>query len=375
MPLTLKSVRTIIGIAPLLMLLAGNIIVHASDTAATETDASTSPKSTAESSLLQDPWQNSPDPGNSRLIYAARNGLADYRFSLTQGDITVRFPEDMQQGDRVTVTVELRPLKTSKANGLPPLDQYTVSLGSQTYPADIKQFTWEIPKTGLPEYSAWLGLNDPSGKVTAVSQLNVSAPPEETSTKPTRSGDYEFRLPKTTFIGQPIHIKGPFSMSSDNVLVLINGTKARLLAKSPRSVVVQNPAILEGLSDVEIKAGGLEVRGPVYNTSGPAVDVVVDDSCKDEMQAYKAQLYAMVDRGWKPARPPSGGQWKAVVTYNLHRDLTVDDVQIKTSSGYTPLDQSAVERVHQLQGTFLPLPACYDQSALEVEHSFQAVFK
>jgi hypothetical protein len=305
-------------------------------------------------------------------------GLTDANFNLPEGLLTVHFPEDMAVGDEITASIDKKPKgndpQETTTNG-EALGKYTVEVETTKTFVDDKQFSLKIPSEAATALATWLLLKDPEGHEIRRIKVPVHPAVVKTGMEETMTATPEqFKFPRTCETGKPIQFKGPFQKELSKTAVKIDGQEARILAKSPRSLVVDNPSTSAGIKDVQMISGDVSVRGPIENRLGTNAPVIADDSCKQLMTAYKAELFGMVDKGWKPNRPPSHGVWTTVLDYNLTQKQTVENVRVLKSSGYGPLDQSAISRVYQLQGTFKPLPSCFSQPALEVEHTFKVVY-
>lgn len=112
------------------------------------------------------------------------------------------------------------------------------------------------------------------------------------------------------------------------------------------------------------------LRGSISVSRGGSRDV--DESCETEIAQYQEQLRALIDRDWQSPTPPRKGTWNLTLVYELSQEGSVEGIRMVRSSGYRPIDNSAVERVRtlDLQGYFPPLPSCYQQETLEIEHNF-----
>ena len=106
-----------------------------------------------------------------------------------------------------------------------------------------------------------------------------------------------------------------------------------------------------------------------------SVQQAIRQMCDMTVSLYKDNLHAMVDEGWKSPKPPHKGTWTAVLKYDILRNGAVSNVRVVKGSGYAGIDHSAVQRVYQLQGTFRPLPSCYDKPTLEVDHTFKVIYR
>jgi TonB family protein len=102
---------------------------------------------------------------------------------------------------------------------------------------------------------------------------------------------------------------------------------------------------------------------------------MIREMCIETLNLYRTNLRSIVDAGWHPPKPPQKGVWQARLQYNLLRSGGVGNVRILQSSGFSALDQAAIQRVYAMQGQFRPLPSCYTEPALEIEHTFKVIYR
>jgi TonB family protein len=136
------------------------------------------------------------------------------------------------------------------------------------------------------------------------------------------------------------------------------GKQERLMKPDPTQKPAHKP-----------QTGNTTPRTPAPETAAKPLD----PTCEEALLGYKSQLGALIDEGWHPPKPPRKGTWIAQLSYRVNREGQVQDVKIVKSSGYSPIDQSALARVSQAQVYFQPLPACVEESSLEVKHQFKLI--
>ncbi|WP_324283004.1 TonB C-terminal domain-containing protein [Cyanobacterium aponinum UTEX 3222] len=96
--------------------------------------------------------------------------------------------------------------------------------------------------------------------------------------------------------------------------------------------------------------------------------------CELDLEKYKQEQKTLLEENWQPPKPPRKGKWLAMLTYRLEKDLSISNITVIESSGYQPLDQSAVDHVNSLQQKIKPFPECYQRDFLDVDHQFKLLF-
>jgi hypothetical protein len=97
--------------------------------------------------------------------------------------------------------------------------------------------------------------------------------------------------------------------------------------------------------------------------------------CAMTIDMYRQNLRSTVDEGWKSPKPPQKGTYIAKLQYDLQKDGYVRNIRVLQSSGYKPIDDSAINRVQQLQGTFRPIPSCFSEEFMEIDHTFKVIYR
>ena len=127
--------------------------------------------------------------------------------------------------------------------------------------------------------------------------------------------------------------------------------------------------------------GILEEQGACDPTreviQGPASTISSDPNCPQKVASYLESIRDFGRGSWQPRGeqiPPGSGRFYTDLTYDLVRGGTIENVQVVRSSGYTPLDQSAIEHVEGLTG-FPAFPNCYPADSLEVENRFTLLIR
>jgi protein TonB len=78
---------------------------------------------------------------------------------------------------------------------------------------------------------------------------------------------------------------------------------------------------------------------------------------------YIDQLLGAIDAQW--ARPPLGGEVRAIISFRIGRDGRISDLRVSESSGYNSFDLAALRAV-QNAAPFPPLPRAYRHDSLGV---------
>jgi len=187
-------------------------------------------------------------------------GLTTVTFNVAAGRLKVFLPDDTRSGDTISGTVTTEPAgndEAEKAKNAIVLLGLSVFLGDQktVTPESGPKFTW-IPKSPNPaspsRYIIRISEILPSQNAPAVyATMYTAGPPSPPS----------FNIPAIGQTGRPIVIPGPFDGNSDNTKCTVGSTPCRILAESPRKVVIQIPAEPVGPTTISI--------GEDKTTSGP----------------------------------------------------------------------------------------------------------
>lgn len=307
----------------------------------------------------------------------------------TQLEVTC--PNDAQAGEMITCSV---------------LSEDPVKVDPNDYQVTV-QSTQVVTDTSAKETMQRISMALPAGVLEPLMVLKDKATGEavchgtlpvspKVAVPPPSAETPSVLFPKATHVGEPVTFKGNFTQPVEETAVKIGEQPAEVLAKSPRTMVVDNPAgtTMIGPQEVVVTQGEQVTRGPVAmlpprpegfgqpvdpnilaNLPSPsAMEASLSPACRSEIEGYKARLMTRVDNDWHPPKPPHKGTWTAKLNYNLMRNLSVQAVQVVQPSGFPPVDQSAMQRVYQLQGQFEPLPQCYDKPYLPIEHTFRILY-
>ncbi|MGK7926402.1 MAG: TonB family protein [Spirulina sp.] len=117
---------------------------------------------------------------------------------------------------------------------------------------------------------------------------------------------------------------------------------------------------------------------PLSDAESPATEQplpAIERLCRSLVSVYKANLQASLVQTWEVPRPPHKGVWTTRLAYKLHRDGTVSDVEVIQSSGFEPLDRSAIDHLQNIQAVFRPFPSCYQADFMEITHRFELTYR
>jgi cell division septation protein DedD len=202
-----------------------------------------------------------PALGLERVLAETDIGLYITIFQVPQGRIKVYLPDDMALGDTISgTTIEEPAGKTEEElrRSLDELDRYFVGIEKEKTAVNRKVLNWTIPGF-LNRGLAYLTLRDKSGKEVARAQVPVRNK-AFTIERSIIHSPWEYECPNMGRAGRPTQITGPFDGSFSNTEVKIGGQEARLLAESPRKLVVESPEEIMGLTDIELKEGDVVVK-------------------------------------------------------------------------------------------------------------------
>jgi TonB family protein len=274
--------------------------------------------------------------------------------------------------------------------------------------------------------------SDPAGQPIAevafeMPRVAKKCPPPRTSST-TGGGPTPFTFPKTTAIDEFFLIEGQFNGLFDNTHAQVNGTDVPIIAESEHGVVIDNPTTTTGPATVSIQEGAFKqtetvqvvppqvaqlpthqvlaqatkplqttatskelpkVSLPQPNTAVSSTPVVPEavssppqsqatptvSECETTIGNYKANLHALVDSAWHPSRPATKGEYVAHFRYGITSSGQLDHVELLQSSGSDTLDRSALQRIYELQGHFPPVPSCFQQPVLEINHTFKVIYR
>jgi hypothetical protein len=190
-------------------------------------------------------------------------GMTTVTFSLAAGRIKVFLPDDIRSGDTISGMVVAEPAggdEAEKAKNTGVLKSLTVYIDQKAVTAESgPKFTW-LPKSPNPAA--------PSRYIIRISEMlpSQNAPavyarlyPVGTASRPT------YHIPGLGQSGRMVVITGPFDGNSDNTQCAVGGISCRIVAESPRQVLVQIPAEPAGQATLSIGEDKTTTSGPFRN--------------------------------------------------------------------------------------------------------------
>jgi len=216
-------------------------------------------------------------------------GLWKAVFETADGSVTAHFPDDLRAGDTLSGVVVADPAGDSekkRRKNMDRLDGMVVEVEGQKHPANREQARWTVPPPATG--TMVVKLLDPKGR-----ELGRTAIPLKPAPGPTAPHEYasmpgvqedvthtvlnlkpvgvkspapgDYRLPRLGQTGRNAVLTGPFDGRLDTTTVLLNGKPVRLLAESPRQLVIQSPAEGAGEGTLRLQEGNVVSEGPYRN--------------------------------------------------------------------------------------------------------------
>jgi hypothetical protein len=185
--------------------------------------------------------------GEAKVVTETAGGLTEVTFDTVHGRVYVRLPDDAAPGDTISGTVRIEAQgKTAqeKAANEESLKKLTISAARQKRPAFFDWVKWSVPAV---EGSLAVALMREDGRPLA----STLVPVHPATTTPTG----EYGVPPLMQTGKPVSITGPFDGDRSSITVTAGGQEAKVLAESPRKVVVEAPKTAMGPVQVEIRQG------------------------------------------------------------------------------------------------------------------------
>ena len=136
------------------------------------------------------------------------------------------------------------------------LNGYVLEVGKEKRPARDGAFKWIVP-AAVAGAATRLSLIDRRGRPVASAQVPVL------STPPLRPGEHQ--LPTIGQTGRTIEVPGPCDGDLGNASVRVGGRETRLFAESPRKLIAQSPSDIVGPTEIEVREGGANAKGPYRN--------------------------------------------------------------------------------------------------------------
>lgn len=214
-------------------------------------------------------------------------GLKTVKFETEHGSIIVNLPDDIRAGDTISGTVIVEPkgsTEQERAKNRSELTGYVVEVKQPTSnsgtPGSVKALVisstegtfgwpakWDIGEFKGTQKPAQFGINlkDRNGSVIGTTTVPF-APPQGRITIATQDN---IGFPSMHIVlgqqGRPIQIPGSFDGSFENTKVTVGGKEVPMLAESPRKAIFKSPSDITGPTEIVVKEGNVEAKGPYRN--------------------------------------------------------------------------------------------------------------
>lgn len=188
----------------------------------------------------------------AEVLTSASSDLLAITFKVPEGQIRLTLPGAMALGDTVSGTLTLEPYGKASPDRLEALGRYRIDLDQLQVLAAQGALRWAIP-SDLSTRSVAVVLRDPSGLEIGRAKVPLRIQP------PVAAGDFEeFYVPRVGQMGAAFTILGPFDGDFATTEVRLAGRELRMVAESPRALVVAAPADLLGAAELVLSEQGLD---------------------------------------------------------------------------------------------------------------------
>lgn len=187
-------------------------------------------------------------------------GLYVIVFDVIQGKVTVNLPDDITVGDTISGTITTEPrgkIEEERRKNADELNGYLIEIGKERTSVAEGVIKWTVPVT-LSREPIYLVLRDKNGEEIARAQIPFEIAPAAERTATPSPGNYQF--PGIGQAGKPIWIGGLFDGNFNTTAVKIGGRETRLIAESPRKLVIESPKEIVGSTEIELKEGNLIMK-------------------------------------------------------------------------------------------------------------------
>jgi hypothetical protein len=202
-------------------------------------------------------------------------GMTTVTFNVAAGRLKVFLPDEIRSGDTISGMVVAEPAggdEAEKEKNTGILKSLTVYIDQKAVTSESgPKFTW-IPKSPNPAA--------PYRYIIRISEIlpSQNAPAVYARLYPVGTPSPQaYAIPVLGQTGRPIVIPGPFDGNSDNTKCTVGGTSCRILAESPRKVVIQIPAEPAGPTTISIgedKTTSAPFRNIGINLSAPKTSLM-----------------------------------------------------------------------------------------------------
>ena len=165
-------------------------------------------------------------------------GLVAISFSIRGNQVRAYLPDDVASGEHFSGALEGPP-------------NYVFEFAGQQARVGERAFEWVMPALRAGEFVP-LVLKDFRGTELGRAMVQVAAP---------RAPVSAFQFPKFVQAGHSAPVLGPFDGDAETTSLVIGGAPARVLAESPRKVVVRAPEHVLGPVAYTLRKGDAERKG------------------------------------------------------------------------------------------------------------------
>ena len=191
---------------------------------------------------------------NSQMGALIESAVRTVILNAARGKIRVSLPSDMEAGDTISGTVIAEPSGKNdkeKQKNADELNGYVIEVNTKHWPVSGGVMRVIIPTTLVRPLD--IILRDAKGNKVSSAPLPVR--PANTTTTP------NFVIPQLGQSGSPISINGPFDGDSSNTKVQVGGAPAKIIAESPRNVIIETPGTVVGPSKIAVNENGQQSAG------------------------------------------------------------------------------------------------------------------
>ena len=246
-------------------------------------------------------------------------GIVAFSFSIRDNQVRAYFPDDVASGERFSGALEGPP-------------NYVFEFAGQEARVGERIFEWVMPAVRAGEFVPLI-LRDFRGKELGRASVRVETPGPLVSA---------YRVPKFVHAGHAAPVLGPFDGDADTTSLVIGGERARILAESPRKLVVRVPERVVGPLAYTLRKGDAEQKGDVRSldietirAAGKlAVAVSGLTGVADEVPLRLESNYIFI----RPAEvSPAGGFQTQVPLLGI--ESNVSEIQARLFFSQTPRDE------------------------------------
>jgi len=193
---------------------------------------------------------------NSQMGALIESTVRTIILNAARGKIRISLPSDVAAGDTISGTVVAEPSgkdEREKQKNADELNGYVIEVNTKHWPVSggvIQRFVIPPAITQPP----LIILRDAKGNKISSAPLPVSSAPKTTTTP-------NFVIPQLGQSGNSISIIGPFDGDSSNTRVQIGGAPAKIIAESPRNMIIETPGTAVGPRNISVNDNGHQNTG------------------------------------------------------------------------------------------------------------------